>query len=357
MARNAARLKLGYYPLVENEAKRIRQFLQFPNTCAAIDPCAGIGRALDLIAGRTGVRLYGIELDAFRAEEARKNLDHVIQGSTFDAHSPVESYSLLHLNPPYGDEMHEDLSRRSEAVFLEHCFRWLMPKGVLILVIPAQRVSACSSILASHFREVTMYRLTDPEAAKFKQVVLFGVRRSRYERERLKDRDFQAQRSFLSYEAAAYAKISPLGDTPDRIYTVPAGPAAVRLTYNGLPFDAIEDLLPASRAYREAVRSVFAPPIHVAGRPLTPLHEGHAGILSCSGLLNGAFGQGSLRHIACWQTSKKIDHVEETDDRGVTTLRDRERFTQSLTLIYADGRTVELSEDNDAECTPTPRPA
>jgi hypothetical protein len=99
MARNAARLKLGYYPLVENEAKRMRQFLQFPNTCAAIDPCAGTGRALDLIAGRTG-RLYGIELDAFRAAEARKTFDEVVQGSTFDAHSPVESYSLLYLNPP-----------------------------------------------------------------------------------------------------------------------------------------------------------------------------------------------------------------------------------------------------------------
>jgi SAM-dependent methyltransferase len=287
MARNAARRKLGYYPLLENEAKRIRQFLQVPEACAALDPCAGTGRALALIAGDTGARLYGIELDAFRAAEAGKALDQVIQGSTFDAHSPVESYSLLYLNPPYDNEVHEDRSRRSEAVFLEHCCRWLMAKGVLVLVIPAQRVSACSTIVASHFRDVAMYRLTDPETAKFKQVVLFGARRSRYERERLKDRDFQAQRSFLSYAAAAYAKISPVGDTPDRIYTVPAGPAAVRLTYHGLPFDAIEDLLPSSRAYREAVRSVFAPPIYVAGRPLTPLHEGHAGILSCSGCSMG----------------------------------------------------------------------
>jgi SAM-dependent methyltransferase len=357
MARNAARRKLGYFPLVENEAKRIRQFLQFPAACAALDPCAGTGRALDLIAGSAGARLYGIELDAFRAEEALQNLDQVIQGSTFDAHSPVESYSLLYLNPPYDDEVHDDRSRRSEAVFLEHCFRWLMPKGVLILVIPTQRVSACSTILASHFRDIAMYRLTDPDAARFKQVVLFGVRRSRYERERLNDRDFQAQRNSLSYGAAAYAKISPLRDTPERAYTIPAGPAAVRLTYYGLPFDAIEDLLPSSRAYREAVRSVFAPPIHIAGQPLTPLHEGHAGILSCSGLLNGVFGQGDLRHMACWQTSKKIDHIEETDDRGVQTLRDRECFTQSLTLIYADGRIAELSEDSDAECAPTSRSA
>ncbi len=84
---------------------------------------------------------------------------------------------------------------------------------------------------------------------------------------------------------------------------------------------------------------------------------GGKGILSCSGLLNGIFGTGDLRHVACWQTSKKIDHIEETDDRGVTILRDRERFTQSLTLIYADGRTAELSEETDAECAPTSGPA
>jgi hypothetical protein len=276
MARLGSRLKLGYYPLVENEAKRIRQFLQFPQACAVLDPCAGTGRALELIAGSTGARLHGIELDAYRAEEPRATLDYVVHGSTFDAHSPVESYSLLYLNPPYDDEIHDHRLRRSEAVFLEYCFRWLAVRGVLVLVIPAQRIAACSNVLASHFHDIAIYRLTDPESAKYKQVVLFGIRRTRYERERLKDRDFQAQRNFLSYVAAAYAKVSPLGDRPDRIYNIPAGPPTVRLTYIGLPFDAIEDLLPSSRAYREAVRSVFAPRIHVAGRPLTPLHEGHA---------------------------------------------------------------------------------
>lgn len=354
MARHVARLKLGYYPLVESEAARIRRFLEFPQTCAALDPCAGAGRALSLIAGSTGARLYGIELDAYRAAEATKMLDHVIQGSVFDTRSTVESYSLLYLNPPYDDEVHETRSRRSEAVFLEQCFRWLMPRGVLALVIPAQRIGACSTVLASHFRDLALYRLTDPESAKYKQVVLFGIRRSRHERDRLQDGEVQVQRNFLAHTMAAYAKIRPLDETPDRRYPLPPGSSSIRLTYHGLPLDAIEDLLPSSRAYREAVRTVFAPPIHVAGRPLTPLHEGHAGILSCSGLLNGVFGQGSLRHVACWQTSKKVDHLEETDDRGVTTMRDRERFTQSLTLIYADGRVAELSEDNDAQRAPAP---
>ncbi len=51
---------------------------------------------------------YGIELDAYRAEEASKTLDHVIQGSCFDIHCPVESYSVAYINPPYDDWAGDD---------------------------------------------------------------------------------------------------------------------------------------------------------------------------------------------------------------------------------------------------------
>jgi hypothetical protein len=48
------------------------------------------------------------------------------------------------------------------------------------------------------------------------------------------------------------------------------------------------------------------------------------------------------------------DRFEETDDAGVMTIRERERFTQSLTLAYANGTTAILKEgtDNHAECAP-----
>ena len=77
------------------------------------------------------------------------------------------------------------------------------------------------------------------------------------------------------------------------------------------------------------------------------------GILSCSGLLNGVFGTGEARHVACWETGKVVDRFEETDDQEVTTIRERERFTQRLTLVFADGRTAVLSEeDPDGKCIP-----
>ena len=352
MARNASRLKLGYYPLVASEACRLRRHLDFPPECAALDPCAGTGAALRQITSESQAHRSGIELDSVRAIEASRLLDGVVQGSVFDTHCPVESFSLLYLNPPYDDEIAEGRNRRMEGLFLEHCFRWLRPGGILVLVIPCNRIGSCSDVLAPHFRDLGIYRLTDPEAARYHQIVVFGIRRTRRERERLHDRDVAAARELLFGVSRNSERLSPLSDEPDRIYSVPPSAPNVRLTYRGMPLDLLEDLLPSSRAYRQAGRILFAPEIQVHGRPLTPLHAGHVGILSCSGLLNGVFGTGEARHVACWETGKVVDRFEETDDQEVTTIRERERFTQRLTLVFADGRTAMLSEeDPDAKCT------
>jgi tRNA1(Val) A37 N6-methylase TrmN6 len=110
-------MRLGYFPLHQREAQRMRRFLQFPNEPgSALDPCAGTGAALAAITENSGSRRYGIELDSHRALEARTTLDEVIQGNAFDAKAPVESVSLLYLNPPYDFEVGEAKSADGEAV-------------------------------------------------------------------------------------------------------------------------------------------------------------------------------------------------------------------------------------------------
>ena len=116
----------------------------------------------------------------------------------------------------------------------------------------------------------------------------------------------------------------------------------VELVNRGLPLDEIEDLLIKSPAYRQGNRILFGSQTTVSGRPLTPLHGGHVGLLCTAGMLNGIFGTGEDRHVACWQSIKVSDHIEETEEDGTVIIRDRERFTQRLTLVYADGRTVVL---------------
>ena len=100
--RTQARLKLGYYPLPESEAQRMRRFVRFPaEQCQTLDARSGTGAALKALSVGASARTHGIKLDAYRAAEARGVLDEVIQGSTFDTHAPVESFLLLYLNPPY----------------------------------------------------------------------------------------------------------------------------------------------------------------------------------------------------------------------------------------------------------------
>lgn len=45
----------------------------------------------------------------------------------------------------------------------KRCGRWLKPEGVLILVIPQARLKACARLLADYFKDICVYRLTEPE--------------------------------------------------------------------------------------------------------------------------------------------------------------------------------------------------
>jgi hypothetical protein len=334
--------RLGFYPLPLSEAQRIRRFLQFPGTpSSAIDPCVGDGVAFDAITEGAEVFRYGIELDAYRAEQARQRIPNIVQGNTLEVQCAVECFGLLYLNPPYDWALGPADSRRTEQSFLAHTYRWLKPGGVLLLVIPGDRLADCSQILSTHFRDVRVYSLEAPECVRYKQVVVIGVRRNRREKERLTDSDITRARLYYVGLSRSPSQISALPSEPEARYNVPvSGPA--QLVYRGLPLDEVEDLVPQSAAYRQAGRILFAEPVSATGRPLTPLHAGHVGLLACSGLLNGIFGSGDQRHIAFWQAVKIVDKTEEEDDQGVITMREKERLTNELTVVYSTGQVAVL---------------
>jgi len=335
------RERLGFYPLPLREAERIRRFLVFPDKpCCAVDPCVGDGAAFAEIASDKKVLRYGVELDAGRAQQARTKGIEVIHGNCFDVQCPVESFSLIYLNPPYDFEIGEEKSQRMEKLFLEHVYRWLKPGGILVLVVPAKRVADCAVPLARHFRHTHVYRLTEPESVRYGQVAVFGVRRTRQERDGLRDAEIIQAQLWLASVEREVQKLSPLPLEPDHLYAAPPGSPA-RLVHRGLPLDQIEDLLPKSSAYRQAAAVLFARQEDMSGRPLTPLHGGHVGLLCTAGMLNGIFGDGEARHIAHWQSVKLIDKSEEEED-GKTIIREKERFSNELTLVFCTGEIATL---------------
>ncbi len=57
MARLAAKARCNYYPLPDREAELIRSCLTFPSQqFSALDPCAGEGRAMELITASSSAR-------------------------------------------------------------------------------------------------------------------------------------------------------------------------------------------------------------------------------------------------------------------------------------------------------------
>ena len=334
---------MGFYPLPVSEGQRIRSFLTFPpvGPCSTFDPCVGDGVAFEAITSGVQVVRYGIELDSYRALQARERVESIIQGNALETHCPAESVSLLYENCPYDAELGQDRNQRMEQLFLSHTYRWLKLGGMLVLVIPAERLRECSGILASQFRDARVYRLSEPVCVRYKQVVVLAVRRSRRERERMRDEEITRARLQYASLARNPLQLPVLPDQADAMYTVPeSGP--VQLVYRGLPLDEIEDLLPASAAYRQAGRLLFPEPSGISGRPLIPLKGGAIGLLAVGGGLDGVFGSGSDRHISAWQLQKQIDRFEETDEEDVVTLHERERFAHELALVLVTGETVIL---------------
>ena len=111
----SGRIRMGYFPLPLSEAQRIRRFLLFPDSSSsAIDPCVGDGVAFEAITSGAEVLRYGIELDAYRAEQARQRIPNIVQGNTLEVQCPVECFGLSYLNPPYDWTLGPAESRRTE---------------------------------------------------------------------------------------------------------------------------------------------------------------------------------------------------------------------------------------------------
>ena len=341
MARPIARIKLGYYPLPIDEARNIRSLLVSSAPYAAIDPCVGDGTALIEITKDTGAFLAGIELDADRAAAAGAKGIATVHGSAFECRILAETCSLLYLNPPYDSEFGPHSNKRMELVFLEHCYRWVTSEGLLVSVVPAPAVGTCARLLASQFDRISVFRLEHPESVRFNQVVVFGRRKKAHLRGEPKGAEELLR---IAYKPQLLPVLNQ--EVSERYAIPPSAPATI--TYTGLPLDEIEDAVQRSVATQNARGILVRKQQKMSGRPVTPLHKGHVGLLACSGMLNGFFGEGETRHIAHWRSVKYVDEFnEEGEAEGETIIRKRERFSHELTLAYESGQIIELKETKE----------
>lgn len=343
--RPQGRLKLGYFPLPDSEARNIARMLSFPidSEVSIFDPCAGTGKALqDITAHAEKCSRYAVELDASRARVCKETGISTIH-SDFASVTGMGTFSAVYCNPPYDtDSASSTAKQRLEVAFLESVSEWLAPGRLLIFVIPQYAIRACALRLSLEYQDIGVFTLTDPASQIYKQVVIFATRKRR-----LHEIDHRYLRHIESWASSTIVHES-LEDAVARgakaFVLKPAVP--VRIYSSAMPLDEIEDVIGSSTAYKLIAPSLVPPDdVHIK-QPPTPLHAGHIGLLCTAGLMNGIFGSGDRRHSARWRTSKytvKLKPTDEEKEEGIS--RSIERFSTELCVLYIDGRYQVLGAD------------
>ena len=275
-------IKLGYYPTDPGTISLLLRGIHFPEgvTTNLFDPCCGCGKALRQLAQGNNCYAYGVELDESRAEDAQTRLHRVGFGSFFHSRISHEAFHLLFLNPPYLSVINEGGGRsRHEKRFLIESTPTLMYGGLLIYVIPYYRLTSdICRILVDNFDELTVWRFTDSEFKKFKQVAVLGIR---------KKRDTELSDTlWLEQLACSPAEIPPLTQLPEGRYALPAQPMTVN-TFKGERFNQreLEQQLRRSDSFAQMMaRSELDSGVK---HPLLPLSISQIGLIGGSGMING----------------------------------------------------------------------
>jgi predicted RNA methylase len=330
-----AKIKMGYYPTPLSVVERVRSFLKFPeDNVNLFDPCCGEGLALKNLKGDAKATTYGIELDEYRAEQAKGNLDHVIKGSYEDARVSNNAFSCLFLNPPYDWDVpnRQEASDRTEKVFLKGTLKYLQPSGALIYIIPQRRLNNdIAKILSYRFDDFNVFRFPDDEYEAFKQIVLFG---SKKQQAVLNDREYERLRIIPQRDLQEI----PYADK--HLYHLPpSGPVSL-FRSSLIDEEELEKELQSSILWNRINGNGDVGDDYM-GRPPLPLHKGHLGLLLANGCLDGVVGEGKDRHIVRGKVEKVVSKYEEYE--GDTKIeRDVESYRVSIKILKKDGEILTL---------------
>ena len=335
--RLAAQAKGGYYPTPERVVDLIADLIHTPTgyyyrereTVRILDPCCGAGDALHRLAERLDrpdsmpIETYGVELHRDRADEAEKRLHRTLASDLFQTSIANGAFGLLLLNPP-SDWDSED--KRVEHAFLTQTTRYLAESGLLVFIVPRQRLGVSARYLSTHYGRLQCWAFPDPEREVFDQVVLFGYRKTD------PVPDAHAEGMVMEWSlgqpdplrSSRYTEFSPAtvpsGDILFTTRTVDPVAAAAEARRSGLwtNTDITDSLWPAGDSRT---------------RPLMPLRRGHIAMLVAAGFLNNlALEAGGRRMLVKGRTSKEMELVEDSPEKEVH----RERLNTTVVALDLD---------------------
>ncbi len=167
-------------------ARIVRSLLRFPpqeEAVTILDPTVGEGDLLFPCWEVPNARLFGIEISAERAREARSKLPYatIVTAAFEGVNIPQGSMSLVLVNPPY---FLQD-GKRAEYRIIADAGELLMPGGIMVAIIPAR--SAWDGTMVNHwckwYDQVRVWKFPDRVSEEdesafedFTQICVVGIR-------------------------------------------------------------------------------------------------------------------------------------------------------------------------------------
>jgi tRNA1(Val) A37 N6-methylase TrmN6 len=332
------RIKMGHYPTPARVVELIRNYLAFPpGQFSSLDPCCGEGDALvGLVAGTAAVT-YGVELDHQRAEESKRRLHHVLRCGIEETRIQHGSCSLLLLNPPYDDlaleEEADTKTERQERAFLRMTVPYLIPGGVLVYIIPQNRLDkAIARLLASRFEHIHVLHFPDQEYADFRQIVVFGIKKA--------NNTLDEEEAF-KLQNIRKEDLVPLSSSPEVHYPVPTSGPLTQFRSVLVDPEELEKHLAQSALWKRFTALTTRSELRIP-RPPLPLHSGHLGLLLAAGKLDGIMGTGEDSHLVKGSV-RKITSVLQEIKGEVLEERELDRYVVSIKILNRHGEIRELT--------------
>ena len=299
--RLAAQAKGGFYPTPPRVVDLIAELIHTPSgaynrgreTLRILDPCCGAGEALAQLAegldrpNAIPIETYGVELHRDRAQEAEERLDHALASDLFATSIANGAFGLLLLNPPY-DYDSED--KRTEHAFLTHTTRYLADGGLLVFIVPRQRLAVSARYLSTHYGRMRCWAFPDPEREVFDQVVLMGYRKAD------PVPDAHAERMALEWAVGEPEPLRSHSYTDYSPETTPSGD----ILFTTRTVDPVAAAAEARRSGLWAsteITDTLWPARDSRTRPLMPLRRGHMAMLVAAGFLDNLCLEADGRRI------------------------------------------------------------
>jgi hypothetical protein len=351
MARAESKMIMGYLPIEERHYPALLSLVAPAHSdVRLLDPFAGEGAFLEAAAKAWKLTPYANELDGERAAACIGRFGPT-QAMRCDVERLVASnnaFGAAWLNPPYDHDAGVSGNKRVEFRYLRHAWKWVQDGGLAMWCVYRHHVTQeAAAFLAKHSSRVDAWGLPGKHLGQYDQIVVCAVKGD------------------PSDSAALYERILQARDLPriltvqrEPVYRLPKPPVIQRFVFAADMLDEAAGLrlIEEQGAWRtsgfQTLLEIPPPPAQI--EPVVAPRPGHLALVLAAGVADGAvidseeYGQvalrGKTRHVE--QIARVEVEADPNDpDRQVKKTTIRLKPTTTLTLLGADGTTVEMEGD------------